>query len=415
MNKKTAIVLGGLKSHIILIEKLKARGYYTVLVDYLDAPPAAAFADEHVQISTFDLEGIKTLARERSASVIINCCLEHLNAVICQAAEELGLPMMYSYQTALDVSDKRRMKSIMKKNDIPTTDFACVSSIDELEDLKLSYPIFVKPADGSGSTGVNKVVNDDELKYYTEIALKYSKNGTAIVEEAAVGKECNVYCVIQEGKATVLTLSEKYSEIRGSDKTTKAIGSLWPAQVSEGALENMRKAAQKIADGFHIKTTPMFMQLMVNGDEINIIEFACRMAGGYSYKNILNRLGFDYFDFTIDAYTGAQTTVNIHNSSEYSAINSIYASPCTFDRIEGFEELYKEGIITEYLTARNSGTEVTDESANRAKIGFFIVCGNNIDDLLAKIKYVFEHIEAYDINGNTVMRKDLYLTADLLK
>ena len=55
-NKPVAIVLGGTNPHVTLINKLKARGYYTVLVDYLPNPPASKVADEHIQESTLDKE-----------------------------------------------------------------------------------------------------------------------------------------------------------------------------------------------------------------------------------------------------------------------------------------------------------------------------------------------------------------------
>lgn len=412
--QKTAIVLGGIKNHIILVEKLKERGFYTILVDYLDHPPAAEVSDEHVQISTFDEAEIERLARERNADLIINCCLEHLNAVICRLAQRLNLPMMYSEEVALNVSDKKRMKTILKENHIPTTDFCCVNSVEALDQISLRFPVFVKPADGSGSTGVNKAMNAEELRTFAKLALGYSKSGEIIVEEEARGKECNVYCVIRNGKAEVLLVSEKYSEIRGSDGATKAIGSLTPAVISQRAMEKIATAAQQIADSFHLKTTPMFMQIMVERDDFHIIEFACRMAGGYSYRNIKNKLNFDYFDFTIDAFLGLEPQVEIHDTGEYSSIHSIYASPCIFDRVEGFQALKEQQVISDYLVVRDSGARITDESANREKIGFFIVKGKSVAELLDKVKYVFEHLEAYDVEGRPVLRKNLYLTAQLI-
>lgn len=413
-DKKVAIVLGGLKMHIILIERLKDRGYYTILVDYLNAPPAAKYADEHIKISTFDIPSIKELAQNRQTELIINCCIEHINVGIAKIAEELHLPMLYSYETALNVSDKYRMKKIMCDHSIPTTAFVCVTSTDDLTGLDLGFPVFVKPADGSGSTGVNKAVNNTELYQFTNLALKCSRSKAAIIEEEAIGKECNVYCVIQNGKAKVILISEKYSEIRGNEQITKAIGSLTPALISEKAKLTISKTAQDIADAFKLGTMPMFMQLMVNGDEINIIEFACRMAGGYSFQNIKNKLGFDYFNFTIDAFLGKETEIKLQDSGEYSSIHSLYASPCIFSHIEGLEELKKQNVISDFMVARDSGTQVTNESANREKVGFFIVKGNHIDELLEKIQYTFEHIEAYDIEGHVVLRKDLYLTRNLL-
>lgn len=41
-----------------------------------------------------------------------------------------------------------------------------------------------------------------------------------------------------------------------------------------------------------------------------------------------------------------------------------------FKRIDGLAELEASGIIDDYMIARVPGTIVTDESANRAKVGF---------------------------------------------
>ena len=412
---KKAIILGGHNNHVALAKKMKDRGYYTILVDYLDHPPAADYTDEHVQISTFDTEGIYELAKSRQVDLIINTSLEHLNKGIAYVAERLNLPMMYSYETACDVSNKKRMKTIMVENGVPTTPFVLVDNIDEIKDISLRYPLFVKPVDGSGSTGVNRAATYEELEKFTAIALRMSKSGGAIIEEEAFGKECNVYCVIRDGIAEVLTFSEKYSDIGGVADVTKAIGTIWPARVSEAAFEEIKRAAQKIAEAFKLKTTPMFMQLKVNGDEINIIEFACRMAGGYSYKNILGKLGFDYYDFTIDAFEGKRPEVIVHDNGKMRVIHSLYASPCIFDRIDGYTELVESGYVIDFAAARHSGTEISDISANKSKIGFFIVQDDSVENLLDKVSYVFDHIEAYDMNGNKVLRRDCMLKADMLK
>ena len=51
IDKPVALVLGGTNPHIELIKQLKERGYYVVLVDYLDNPPAKKYADIHEQES----------------------------------------------------------------------------------------------------------------------------------------------------------------------------------------------------------------------------------------------------------------------------------------------------------------------------------------------------------------------------
>ena len=65
-NKKTAIVLGGTSPHAELIKKLKHRGYYIILVDYLENPLAAKVADEHIrEIHLIRKRSLKLLWQEK--------------------------------------------------------------------------------------------------------------------------------------------------------------------------------------------------------------------------------------------------------------------------------------------------------------------------------------------------------------
>ena len=62
---KKAIVLGGTRPHITLIQKLKDRGYYVILLDYLESPIAKEYADEHIRESTLDKDLVLKIAKEQ--------------------------------------------------------------------------------------------------------------------------------------------------------------------------------------------------------------------------------------------------------------------------------------------------------------------------------------------------------------
>ena len=69
MNEKpVAIVLGGIVPHKNLLEKLKKRGYYTILIDYFENPPAAAAADLHLRESAMDKEAVLRAAKKYHAA-----------------------------------------------------------------------------------------------------------------------------------------------------------------------------------------------------------------------------------------------------------------------------------------------------------------------------------------------------------
>ena len=107
---ENAIVLGGTGPHVMLVEKLKARGFHVILADYLPFPVAKNNADEHIQISTLDKEAVLALAQKRHASLVISTCIDQANATACYVAEKMGLPRPYDYETAVNVTDKVRMR-----------------------------------------------------------------------------------------------------------------------------------------------------------------------------------------------------------------------------------------------------------------------------------------------------------------
>lgn len=412
--KKTAIVLGGVQNHIHLINRLKERGFYTILVDYLENPRAKEAADEHVRMSTFDFDAVKALAVERKADLIINACLEHLNAGICRIAEELGLPHPYSYETALDISHKERMKAKMVANGISTKPYVCVSAPEDVKELNLKFPVYVKSCEGSGSNAVNRATTIEEVRTFVAATLDRYPGKRVMIEEEAKGTEYNVYCYPNQGKANVLMIAGRYTDNLSEDRVTKMVATWAPALISEQAKANIHVTAQKITEAFGLENVPMFMQVMVNGDEVNVIEFAGRMSGGFGYRTIYRSTGLEEFDATINSFLRLPNQIEFRSDYDYITVSMGYARPCTFDHMEGCEALLADGTITDVMLPRLPGAEITEGSANGSCVVFFIHKDPTIDGLLAKIKRTFETVECIGTDGKPHLNKELYLKKHML-
>ncbi len=188
-NKPIAIVLGGTNPHIELINNLKARGYYTILLDYLENPPAKNVADLHLMVSTLDHDRVLEVASNYKASLVISACVDQANVTACYVAEKLNLPRPYSYRTAIDVTNKGYMKRIVKENDITTSKYVYLDSIDDFKQANLTFPVIVKPADSCGSSGVMIIEREEEFSTYFEFSKSRSRIGRVVVEELIKGDE----------------------------------------------------------------------------------------------------------------------------------------------------------------------------------------------------------------------------------
>lgn len=414
MINKTAIVVCGIKNHIVLLEKLKARGYHTILVDGADRPIAYSAADEFVQIDIFDFEGIKELAVKRNADLIINACQEHLNSGICKISEQLGLPHPYSYEMGVAISNKEQMKKRMKEFGIPTTNYICVSAFDEIIGVDLKFPVYVKSCVGSGSNAVNRANSLEEVGIAMNKALSRYPSAHVIVEEEAKGFEYNVYCFPENGKANVLLSARRYTDNLSGDHVTKLIGTLTPPLISDKAKALIEETAQKIVDAFSLDNVPMFMQVMINGDELNVIEFAGRMAGGFGYPTILEVTGVDWFEATINAFLRIPNNLTYRRSEDCVSVSHVYGHAGVFGEFKNIEKLLENETIKYVSFPKLKGMEVKEGSANGSLVAYMIHKDPTMEGLLSKIKRTFDEIELLDINGKPMLNKELILTSELV-
>ena len=414
---KTALVLGGTYPHIALIQKLKARGYYTILVDYLDHPSAQSYADEHIQESTLDKEKVCELAKQRKAELVISTCIDQANVTCCYVAEKLGLPKPYSYEVSLNVTDKVRMKQIMIDNQIPTSRHYTISSFDEYDPDRLRFPIIVKPADCNSSKGVRRIEKDDtDAEKYIKDALTLSRNGEAVVEEFIVGREIGADCMIVNHQAhVVMTRERRKINNNNTDAIQQIYGSFWPADLTEKHIEQLREIAEKIAWAFHLDNTPLMMQMILADDEFNVIEFGARIGGGDNYQIIEELTGYDIIQNAIRSFLGEPIEVSDLDKRQKRMMDTyLYVNPPR-DGSDG-EQLF--GCITyndmarsylEYEKCyRKKGDSIGYQMSSNNRVGCFVVSGNTEQELLDKQALVIANMEVYDIDGNPVMQKDIY-------
>jgi len=396
-NKKpVALVLGGTNPHKGLIEKLRNRGFFCVLVDYLENPPAKPVADLHIQESTLDREKVMKLAKELRAKLVIATCVDQANVTACYVAEKLNLPRPYSFEVASEISDKVSMKRRMKNAGVPTASYIRANKSEGLNIESLNFPLVVKPADANGSKGVRRVDNTDELYEYLKEALAISRNGYAVVEEFVDGDEIGVDCFVVEGIAQVVTMHKKRKPLIKDGTVIYSIGSISPPDISSKAKNAIIEIANKIAREFGLKNTPLLMQVIVVGDHVNVVEFAPRIGGGLNFRKIELFAGFDILSASIDSYYNIPVNTKKDEIDFLYSENHIYVQPGVFGRVEGVSNLLSSGTILEFYQNKTTGMTVLPGNASKDRIGSFIVKGKDINEIKGKIIEAFDKISIYD-------------------
>ena len=384
IQQKKAIVLGGTNPHIELIKQLQKRNYYVILVDYLENSPAKKYADVHIQESTMDQETVLKIAAENKVDLVISACVDQANITACYVAEKLGLTKPYTYDLAHKITNKGYMKKIMVKEGIPTTKYVYLEQNQNIENLELRYPVIVKPADACAASGVKKANDIKELSVYFEEARNVSRTKSVIVEEFFTGIEVSAYCFVENGNARVVMISQRMSVIEGEKKVLKCYATVTPPNISKKAYEKIEVVADKIAKAFGLDNTALHVQFLINGDDIDVIEFAPRVGGGISYYTILQKTGFDIIGATIDSYEEKKVKLNLSDDGCFYSVNLIYGLPGIFDHLTGVDELINEGVIEGVFYHKTKGMEIGSDRASAGRVAAFLVKGITKEEMYKK-------------------------------
>ncbi|MBR4727707.1 MAG: ATP-grasp domain-containing protein [Clostridia bacterium] len=402
---KKALVLCATVPHTLLIEKLKARGYYVLLADMNPNAPAVPFADEFLCVSAFDKEAVVAAAKENTVDLVISSCSEQANSVCCYVGEALGLPHPYSYETSLDVTNKGRMKRLFKKGGVTTSDYMLFDTVEQLRGCNLPYPLVVKPVDAYSSKGVHKAEMPEELIEFGKDALQVSRSGHGIVEGYCPGVEIQVDCVAIGGRAQVLMTRSKRTLSQDAIELNSG-GSIVPAEMT--AAENAQAAvlAQRIADAFGLVNTPFFYQARLHDGVISVLEFAPRIGGGLSFQMVKRATGIDIVDLSIQSFLGEPlSTAAGFDRPKPLATLLLYMEPGVFGEVAGLDALLADGTVdySAVLKKRGDAVDANRTSSNRAAT--LLMTADTREALEEKIRTVLKTIDILDENGVSRMAR----------
>lgn len=401
-----ALVLCGGIPQIALMKELKSRGITTLLADMNENVVGRPYADEFYKVSVLDVDGITDLAREQQVDFLITVCADQVLQVVAEVSERLGLPCYIDFATAENVSKKSYMKRIFSENDIPTSRFVIMDTFEEDKIAHLQYPLIVKPVDAYSSRGVAKVTDPADVPAAFATASAISRTGKALVEEFVEGDEISVDVYVEEGVAHVLCLTNLYKI--GEDGKFIINRSRIPAAVSDDIAAQIAETAQKIADAFGLKDTPMLIQLITDGERISVVEFCARTGGGIKFMMVKKFSGFDVVKAVADLTLGNKPHVEPFETPDIYTVNEfVYCHPGVLSHLEGFDELLAEGVIADYKQFKTAGTAFGAINGSGDRVAYFSIEAKSEEELYRLHALADARVRAISTGGEDLIRHDL--------
>ena len=209
--KKILIIGAGFLQNFV-IQKAKKMGYETLAVDADPNAIGFKYADKFAVVNIVDEEACLEYARQEKIDGVLTAATDYGVLTAAYVAREMNLPGL-NYETAKLIKNKYRVRKCLYEAHIDDTEQAYeVDSETDLEKLseKLTFPVMVKPCDGSGSRGASRVDTKENFAAACKIAMSSSITHRAEVETFINGKEYGAESLVVDGEVHVLGIMRKW-------------------------------------------------------------------------------------------------------------------------------------------------------------------------------------------------------------
>ena len=284
------MILGASALQTPAILQAKKLGLHVVAVDMNPDAVGFKFADEKLIISTIDADAVAEAAKKNPVDGVITLATDMPVRTLAAVAATLGLPGI-SIENAKKATDKVLMREALAAANVPIPYFFKATNEEEfLSAVKtvvdMGYRCIVKPADNSGSRGVNLLDQYDEESLHKAFCYskENSRSGAVIVEEYMEGPELCVETLSVNGTCYPIQITDKLTT--GAPYFVE-MGHSQPSQLSEETQNKIRAVAVAANMAIGNYNGSSCTEIIVTKDGPKVVELGARLAGDYMTTDLV--------------------------------------------------------------------------------------------------------------------------------
>ncbi|EMR06572.1 Alanine-anticapsin ligase BacD [Bhargavaea cecembensis DSE10] len=375
--KKKIMILGASILQLPAIRAAKEMNLEVIAVDIDKNAIGSTEADIFVNKSTNEIPSVIEAAKYYKIDGIITLASDLPMRSVAAVVNELNLTGV-SIETAELTTNKYLMREALNNKSIPVPNFKKAKTVSEFLELLNDFndDIIVKPADSSGSRGVTKIHQKDDVetkKAAFHKSLSFSVAKEVIVEEFMIGPEISVETISMNGHVSVLAITDKVTT--GAPNFVE-VGHSQPSILSIEIIKKVEEISKASIKALGIYNGPAHIEIIITSEGPKIVEVGARLGG----DNISTHLvplstGIDIVKATIDISLGNQPKLTFTKNGG-AAIKYFY--PKDTGTLKGIYNLNKARMIEgikQITVTKKKGDKVIggkDLENSTDRLGFII-------------------------------------------
>lgn len=413
---KKLLIIGGTKTECDIVRYAKAKGVFTIVADYDPDVPGMKVADKAVLISARDIDALVEFCEQEKVDGVITGFVDILLRPYMEVCKRLNLPCYITEKMLSMSTNKVDFKETCEKYGVPVPKtYLMGGSIDEETLRKITYPVFVKPLDGSGSRGAGVCRNEIELKERFEEAVGFSASGNAIIEDYITGREFLLDYIAADGEFRLLSIFDRFmASDRGSAINYSTI-SMSPSIAVDYYLDNVNDRVINMFKTEGFTDGVLFMQGYFDGNRVMFYEMGCRLGGSY-FNHEQECLGYNAMDMIIRFALTGRAVEDINTISKESAKYTKYALDCnyllkgtdeTVASIIGMEKVEAMPECIEIQKYRDVGYHYSKDRTVDRPIMVAEIVADSQSDVIRLVNFINNSFEVLNEKGESLLMEKL--------
>ena len=415
---KKLLFLGGVQRACAIVKRARELGVYVAVADYNEDSPAKKFANEAVLISAMDVDAITEYCLKNNIDGITTAYADILLPICLEVGKRIGRPF-YADELMIKMStDKVAFKQYCEKYDVPVPKTYDITADDYKETAKsISYPVFIKPTDASGSRGADICYDYEDFCKKMEYALTFSKKKEVTVEDYLSGTEFILDYILIDGEPYMLSMADRFT----SEGRPIAINNPNLMILPSVNLEQYYKVVDpKVKNMFRelgFKNGVVFLQGYAKEDKITFYEMGCRLGGTWPYIDEVFS-GFNPIDLLV---SHALTGMMLPEKADLSTISPFFKGRSSIiyfissqkkgniAKITGIDEMRKMPEVAATIQYYREGDSF--ELGRMTDVLFLAIhlAAPNYDALNQAMEKIYETVDYLDENGKSLMTSVIHL------
>ena len=340
--------------------------------------PGIKIAPNFHPIDVTDQQAILNLCQQLEIDGILTTATDICIPTIGLVVDSMQLAGT-GYESGYACMDKSIMKKKFVEWKVPTAKYLDIKNQNDAINFfsEIDGPCVIKATDSSGSRGIIRVNEIEEISDAFEEALANSKNQTVLIEEWITGEEFGAQAVVIDGE---LVLTMIHSDVTTSPPRKMPIGHGCPHPEEKRLFEKTEVAIKHAIQALEIKDGICNVDLIDTSNGPMLIEIAARMGGTCLPEVCGEYWGVDMYQLAIEIALGKKPMIPQNPCGKPSFAHVIFSE--------------KEGILQSMGTMQENlewifdiqlGDEVKRFEGGNDRYGHVIGSSDNIVEIESKI------------------------------